>query len=84
MVRATKGNFEYRVDSQPSVTVLMRPSKTLLFKNDYESPFVKALLEGKETVIIRLTDYEFEKSTAKFTLNGAKEAISKVMGSCHK
>ena len=78
------GNVKYRVDKNEAVETTMNPtSKIFVYFNDLNSPFIKALMEGKEKVIVQLTSYDYDTSKASFTLNGAATAISKVIQACH-
>ena len=81
--KAISGNVKYRIDKSEAVEMTMSPtSKVFVYFNDLNSPFVKALMEGKEKVIVQLTSYNYDTSKASFTLNGAATAISKVIQAC--
>lgn len=75
-------NVKYRVDSNNYVVTKMNPtSKNYVYENDKDSEFLKALMSGKK-IIIELTSYDYDTSSASFTLNGAEPAISKVLALC--
>jgi len=75
-------NVKYRVDNNTSVATKMNPtSKEYVYENDKDSKFLKALMSGKK-IIVELTSYNFETSSASFSLNGAEPAISKVLALC--
>ncbi|GEM_PF-2083107 len=76
------GNVKYRVDNNTAVVTTMNPtSKEYVYENDKDSKFLKALMSGKK-IIVQLTSYNFETSSASFSLNGAEPAISKVLALC--
>lgn len=76
-------NVMFRVDKNEPITTTMNPtSKSYVYFNNTNSPFVTSLLGGKETVIVQLTSYDYDTSKARFTLNGAEKAISKVLEAC--
>lgn len=80
--RIFRENVKYRVDNNTSVATKMNPtSKEYVYENDKDSKFLKALMSGKK-IIVELTSYNFETSSASFSLNGAEPAISKVLALC--
>ena len=80
--RILKDNVKYRVDDGAAVTTKMSPtSKEFVYENDAKSKFLKALMSGKK-IIVELTSYNFETSSASFSLNGAQPAIEKVLALC--
>ena len=77
-----KDNVKYRIDDQTAVTTKMSPtSKEFVYENDKNSKFLKALMSGKK-ILVELTSYDFEISSASFSLNGAEAAIGKVLALC--
>lgn len=79
------GNVKFRVDKFEAKSITMNPtSKTYVYFNDAESPFIASLLNGKESVLVQVTSYDYDSSKAKFSLKGAKAAISKVVNACKK
>jgi hypothetical protein len=77
-----RGNVKYRVDNDTAVVTKMNPtSGEYVFENDKDSKFLKALMAGKK-IIVELTSYNYETSSATFSLNGAAPAISKVLALC--
>lgn len=80
--RIFRENVKYRVDNNTSVATKMNPtSKEYVYENDKDSKFLMALMSGKK-IIVELTSYNFETSSASFSLNGAEPAISKVLALC--
>ncbi len=76
-------NVKFRVDKNEPVTLTMNPtSKTYVYFNDMDSPFIKQLISGKESVVVQLTSYDYDTSKAKFSLKGAATAINKVLDAC--
>ncbi len=76
-------NVLYRVDKNDAVKTTMKPtSKKYVYFNDLDSQFLQQLMNGKDSVIIQLTSYDYDKSKAKFTLNGSTAAIQKVLDAC--
>lgn len=75
-------NVKYRIDSNEFVVTTMSPtSRNYVFINDKDSKFLKDLMSGKK-VVIQLTNYDYETSKARFTLNGANNSITKVLSFC--
>ncbi|MFZ6843587.1 hypothetical protein [Undibacterium sp. RuTC16W] len=75
-------NVKYRVDSNNYVVTKMKPtSKEYVYENDKDSKFLTALMSGKK-IIVELTSYDYDTSSATFSLNGAEPAISKVLALC--
>jgi hypothetical protein len=78
-------NMMYRIDKNEPVKLSMKPtSKTFVYVNDKNSRFIQDLMNGAEKVVIRLTSYDFDTSTARFTLNGSTQALQEVLTSCAK
>lgn len=78
-------NVKYRVDKMAAVEATFEPtSKDFVFFNDINDNFVQQLINGKDKVIIQLTSYDYDKSSAEFTLRGAKSAIEQVIRACQK
>ena len=76
-------NVKFRVDKNEPVTLTMSStSKRYVYFNDTDSSFIKQLLEGKDSVVVQLTSYDYDTSKAVFSLNGAKAAITKVLEAC--
>ena len=76
------GNVKYRVDSNKYEVATMKPtSKSFVYENGKDSKFLKALMSGKE-IIVELTSYDYDTSSASFSLNGAEPAIRKVLSLC--
>jgi len=81
--KAIDDNVKYRVDKNEFVVTTMEPtSKSYVYMNDKNSQFLKDLMHGKK-VVIQLTSYDYDTSTASFSLNGAETAISKVLALCN-
>lgn len=79
---AIPNNVKYRVDSNNYVVTTMNPtSKEYVYENDKDSKFLKALMSGKR-IIVELKSYDYDTSSASFSLNGAEPAISKVLALC--
>jgi hypothetical protein len=80
--RTAFANVRYRVDSNLAVTIKMKPtSDKFVYENDKNSKFLSALVSGRK-IIVELTNYNFETSSASFSLNGAEEQIRKVLTLC--
>lgn len=80
--RILKDNVKYRVDNNAVVTTKMNPtSNEYVYENDKNSKFLKALMSGRK-IIVEFTNYDFETSSASFSLNGAELAINKVLTLC--
>lgn len=76
-------NIKFRVDANDPVSLTMRPAnKPFVYFNDPDSPFVKQLLDGEDSVVVQLTNYQHDVSKATFSLNGAKAAIRAVLEAC--
>ena len=83
--KVIRENVMYRVDKNEPVTTTMKPtSKKLVYTNNVGSQFIKDLMSGSDSVIVRLTSYDYDKSTARFSLNGSTDAISQVLAACSK
>ncbi len=85
----------YRVDKNEPATLTMRavPMKTrhrrvtVVYFNDIDSKFVRDLMNGKGTVLVKLIPhdgYASEPRTVRFTLNGSTAAIKTVLEACGK
>ncbi len=76
-------NVKFRVDKNEATTITMKPtSKRYVYFNDMDSPFLKQLADGTESVLVQLTSYDYDTSKAKFSLKNAKTAINKVLEAC--
>lgn len=78
-------NVMYRVDQEtPKKTTMKTTSKRYVYFNDLKSVFTQDIMNGTDSVLIQLTSYDFDKSKARFSLDGAKEAIQQVLDACSK
>lgn len=76
-------NVLYRVDKDEPVKTTMNPtSKNYVYFNDSNAKFLADLMNGSDQVIVRLTSYDYDTSTAKFTLKGSTSAIQQVIDAC--
>lgn len=76
-------NVRYRVDKESPQKVSFKPaSEKFVYSNNLNSRFIKDLIKGEDRVLIETTSYNYKKSKASFTLNGAKNALEKVISSC--
>ena len=81
--KSVHNNVRYRVDQGEPVTTTMKPtSKSYVYFNDKNSPFLQQLLAGKEKVVVQLTSYDYDTSRATYSLNGAATAIGAVLEAC--
>lgn len=81
--KAFSNNVKYRVDKDTPVQMTMNPtSERYVYMNDMDSQFIKGLMNGKSTILVRLTSYDFSTSNARFTLKGSTAAIQKVIDAC--
>ena len=81
--KVIRDNVLYRVDKNEPVKTTMSPtSKRMVYMNDTDSQFLKDIMNGSDSVIVRLTSYDYDKSKAKFTLIGSTDAIRKVLAAC--
>ncbi|MGU3814821.1 hypothetical protein [Vibrio diabolicus] len=76
-------NVKYRVDKNEPVEMTMNStSKRYVYMNDANSKFVRDLLDGKSSVVVQLTSYDYDISKAKFSLKGSTKAIKQVLDAC--
>ncbi|CAM3095435.1 hypothetical protein VIRA109638_13265 [Vibrio rarus] len=81
--KAINKNVKYRVDKDTPVQMTMKAtSKRFVYINDMDSQFIKGLMNGKSTVLVQLTSYDYDTSKAKFSLKGSTAAIQKVIDAC--
>lgn len=81
---ANRDNLLYRIDKKEAQKVTLKGYKSNLYANDLENLFIKHLMEGGDTLIVRATGYDFDTGTAQFAMKGAAEAVSSVVKACSK
>ncbi|MEX0603848.1 MAG: hypothetical protein WD623_16890 [Marinobacter sp.] len=78
-----RDNFKFRVDEENPVELTMKPtSKTYVYFNNFNSPFFKALENGKSTILVQLRSYDYDTSSARYTLRGSTNAVREVKEAC--
>ena len=83
--KALYKNLKYRVDKKEVVSMtIFGTLKTYIYTKNIHSRFISDIMEGESTVLVRLKSLDHGESTARFTLNGAKEAIQTVLDACKK
>lgn len=78
-------NVMYRVDKNEPVTLTMKTfNDSFVYGNDVDSLFLSALQSNGLNILVQLTHHDYSTSKARFSLKGAKEAISKVLTNCEE
>lgn len=75
-------NLMYRIDKKTAQTTSLMASKYKLQTFDKDHDFIRALMSGGEKLLSRVTGYDGDTSTMRFTLNGAKAAVTQVVEAC--
>jgi len=76
-------NFKFRVDDKEPVEMRMKSTnERYVYFNNLNSPFLKALENGKSTIFVQITNYDYDTSKARFTLNGSTAAVRAVKEAC--
>lgn len=78
-------NFKYQFDMQPVKEIRLTGRGKTLNGEDINSDFIDGLLKGGDTLMVRsFSSLSKNYKEAIFTLNGAAEAVGKVVNECSK
>lgn len=77
-----KSILEYRIDKNPARKADMAQIDGRVGMANLDNPFIKGILAGGTTLLIRLTHEDNTTVMASLPLEGASEAVGKVVAAC--
>lgn len=72
----------YRVDDGAVKEVSLPNNGTKIFYNGHDSGIVHDMANGKDRIVIEVTNYNFEKERAIFSLEGMGQSAKRVIDFC--